>query len=215
MTVSTLVIDAFRNAFNIVVEFEKENSKLAAILGTTREGIKEMTVAARQLGATTSYSAAQVTQLQIELAKLGFSKQQILDMEGAVLKFAKAVDTDLSSAAAFAGAALRIFNKDASEAEDVLATFAIATTKTALDFPKLQASLSTVGPVRPVAGGHDGPAWSACKRRLRRQQRRHGHTQYNPEALRRQRRPRARIRWAGEECRRSGGRASETQCRGC
>lgn len=152
MVVGSLVVGAFRNAFNIVVEFEKENSKLAAILGTTKEGIKEMTAAARQLGATTSYSAAQVTQLQIELAKLGFSKQQILDMEGAVLKFAKAVDTDLSSAAAFAGAALRIFNKDASEAEDVLATFAIATTKTALDFPKLQASLSTVGPVAHAFG---------------------------------------------------------------
>lgn len=152
MVVGSLVVGAFRNAFNIVVEFEKENSKLAGILGTTKEGIKEMTAAARQLGATTSYSAAQVTQLQIELAKLGFSKQQILDMEGAVLKFAKAVDTDLSSAAAFAGAALRIFNKDASEAEDVLATFAIATTKTALDFPKLQASLSTVGPVAHAFG---------------------------------------------------------------
>lgn len=152
MVVGSLVVGAFRNAFSIVVEFEKENSKLAGILGTTKEGIKEMTAAARQLGATTSYSAAQVTQLQIELAKLGFAKQQILDMEGAVLKFAKAVDTDLSSAAAFAGAALRIFNKDASEAEDVLATFAIATTKTALDFPKLQASLSTVGPVAHAFG---------------------------------------------------------------
>lgn len=152
MAVMGLVAGAFRNTLNLIVEFEKENSKLAAILGTTREGIKEMTAAARQLGATTSYSAAQVTQLQIELAKLGFAKQQILDMEGAVLKFAKAVDTDLSSAAAFAGAALRIFNKDASEAEDVLATFAIATTKTALDFPKLQASLSTVGPVAHAFG---------------------------------------------------------------
>ena len=152
LTIFALITGAFGRAFSIVVEFEKENSKLAAILGTTREGIKEMTAAARQLGATTSYSAAQVTQLQIELAKLGFAKQQILDMEGAVLKFAKAVDTDLSSAAAFAGAALRIFNKDASEAEDVLATFAIATTKTALDFPKLQASLSTVGPVAHAFG---------------------------------------------------------------
>lgn len=152
LTIFALITGAFGRAFNIVIEFEKENSKLAGILGTTKEGIKEMTAAARQLGATTSYSAAQVTQLQIELAKLGFAKQQILDMEGAVLKFAKAVDTDLSSAAAFAGAALRIFNKDASEAEDVLATFAIATTKTALDFPKLQASLSTVGPVAHAFG---------------------------------------------------------------
>ena len=147
MTVLGLVVGSFKNAFNLIVEFEKANSKLAAILGTTKNGIKELEAAARQLGATTSYSAAQVTSLQIELAKLGFGKEQILQMEGAILKFAKAVDTDLASASAFAGAALRIFNKDASETEDVLATFAVATTKTALDFSKLEASLSTVGPV--------------------------------------------------------------------
>ncbi len=147
MTVLGLVVGSFKNAFNLIVEFEKANSKLAAILGTTKNGIKELEAAARQLGATTSYSAAQVTSLQIELAKLGFGKEQILQMEGAILKFAKAVDTDLASASAFAGAALQIFNKDASETEDVLATFAVATTKTALDFSKLEASLSTVGPV--------------------------------------------------------------------
>lgn len=146
-TILTLVTGSFKNAFNLIVDFEKANSKLAGILGTTKEGIRELEAGARQLGATTAYSAAQVTGLQIELAKLGFSKEQILQMEGAVLKFAKAVDTDLSSASAFAGAALRIFNKDASETEDVLATFAVATTKTALDFSKLEASLSTVGPV--------------------------------------------------------------------
>lgn len=147
LTIVGLVTGAFSNAFNLIVDFEKANSRLASILGTTTKGISELTAGARQLGATTSYSAAQVTNLQIELAKLGFSKQQILDMEGAVLKFAKAVDTDLASASAFAGAALRIFGKDATQTEDVLATFAVATTKTALDFSKLATSLSIVGPV--------------------------------------------------------------------
>ena len=147
LTIFALVTGAFKEAFNLIVDFEKANSRLASILGTSRQEIRDLEAAARQLGATTSYSAAQVTSLQIELAKLGFAKEQILQMEGAVLKFAKAVDTDLSRASAFAGAALRIFNKDASETEDVLATFAVATTKTALDFSKLEASLSTVGPV--------------------------------------------------------------------
>ena len=147
LTIMSLVTGSFRNAFNLIVDFEKANSKLAGILGVTKNEIKDMEAAARQLGATTVYSAAQVTGLQIELAKLGFAKDQILQMEAAVLKFAKAVDTDLSRASAFAGAALRIFNKDASETESVLATFAVATTKTALDFSKLEASLSTVGPV--------------------------------------------------------------------
>lgn len=152
LTIFSFITGAFKNAFNLVVDFEKANSKLAAILGTSRDGIKEMTAAARQLGATTSYSAAEVTNLQIELAKLGFSREQILAMESATLKFAKAVDTDLPRAAAFAGAALRIFHKDAKDTESVLATFAIATTKTALDFSKLEASLSTVGPVAHAFG---------------------------------------------------------------
>ena len=142
-----LITGAFKDAFNILVEFEKANARLASVLGETKEGIKELTAAARQLGASTSYSAAEVTSLQVELAKLGFAKDQILLMEESVLKFAKAVDTDLASAAAFAGAALRIFNKDAYYTGEVLATFAVATTKTALDFSKLEASLATVGPV--------------------------------------------------------------------
>ena len=151
-SVFQLVTGSFRNAFNLVIDFEKENSKLAGILSATKDEMKEMEGAARQLGSTTSYSAAQVTSLQIELAKLGFTRQEILDMESGVLKFAKAVGTDLASAAAFSGAALRMFGKDASEADGVLATFAVATTKTALDFSKLEASLATVGPVANAFG---------------------------------------------------------------
>lgn len=152
MTIFALVAGSFKSAFNIIVDFEKANAKLAAVLGTSTAEIKELEAGARKLGATTSYTAAEVTGLQIELAKLGFSKQQILDMEGAVLKFAKAVGTDLSSASAFAGAALRIFGKDASDANEVLATFAVSTTKSALDFNYLQSALSTVGPVANAAG---------------------------------------------------------------
>lgn len=151
-SILNLVVGSFKSAFNIIVDFEKANAKLAAVLGVSTAEIKELEAGARKLGATTSYTAAEVTGLQIELAKLGFNKQQILDMEAGILKFSKAVDTDLASASAFAGAALRIFNKDAKDTEDVLATFAIATTKTALDFSKLEASLSTVGPVAAAFG---------------------------------------------------------------
>lgn len=152
LTIFALITGAFKDAFNLVVDFEKANSRLASVLGTGRNGIKDLTAAARELGATTSYTAAEVTGLQIELAKLGFDKGQIIQMEAAVLKFAKAVDTDLARASAFAGAALRIFGKDAADTESVLATFAVATTKTALDFSKLETSMSIVGPVAKAFG---------------------------------------------------------------
>lgn len=146
------VVNGFRQAISTIIEFEKANSKLAAVLGSTKKDIKDLTDEARRLGATTSYTAAQVASLQIELAKLGFAKDQIKEMTPAVLKFAKAVDTDLGSAAAFAGASMRIFGKEASEVDEMLATLAIGTTKSALDFSFLQSAMSTVGPVAASFG---------------------------------------------------------------
>ena len=152
LAIVALVNDSFAKLKDIVIDFEKANSKLAGILGTNIDGIAKLTEQARFLGRTTSATASEVTGLQTELAKLGFVQTDIENMTPAVLKFAKAVDTDLSSAAAFAGATLRIFDKDSTQTEDVLATLAISTNKTALDFSKLEASMATVGPVANAAG---------------------------------------------------------------
>lgn len=141
------MVGAFKNLFVTIQDFERANSKLASVLGTTIDGVSRLTDQAKYLGRTTTATASQVTGLQTELAKLGFTQDVIEKLTPSVLKFAKAVDTDLSSAAAFAGAAMRMFNKDADQAEAVMASFAVATTKSALDFNKLQSSLATVGPV--------------------------------------------------------------------
>ena len=141
------IVGGLRDAISTIIEFEKRNSTLAAILGTTKKSIKDLTDEARRLGATTSYTAAQVTELQIELAKLGFFKEDIKAMTPSVLKFAKAVDTDLASAATLAGATLRIFNLDAEDTERALSTMAIGTTSSALNFEYLNSAMSTVGPV--------------------------------------------------------------------
>lgn len=141
------VISGFKQAINTIIDFEKANSRLAGVLGTTKAGIKDLTDEARRLGATTSYTASEVTQLQTELAKLGFDKNQIKAMEEPILKFAVAVDTDLASAATVAGGALRVFGKDAADSESVLATLAVATTKSALSFENYSTMLSTAAPV--------------------------------------------------------------------
>lgn len=152
MVIMTQVIGAFKQLTNIIRDFERANSKLASVLGTTIDGVSRLTDQAKYLGRTTTATASEVTGLQTELAKLGFTQDVIEKLTPSVLKFAKAVDTDLSSAAAFAGAAMRMFNKDADQAEAVMASFAVATTKSALDFHKLEASLSTVGPVANAFG---------------------------------------------------------------
>lgn len=65
-------------------EFEQANANLSTILGTTRDGMKALTDSALSLGRTTEYTARQVTELQTELAKLGFGQGSIISMQKSV-----------------------------------------------------------------------------------------------------------------------------------
>lgn len=141
------LIGLFKSGVQSIVDFEAANSKLAAILGTTSKNIKDLTTDAQRLGAATKYTASQATALQIELAKLGFSRNEILQATEYVLKFAQATGAELPEAAALAGAALRMFDADTSETERYLSAMAVATTKSALSFSYLQTAMPVVGPV--------------------------------------------------------------------
>lgn len=141
------LIGAFKQGINTAIDFEAANSKLAAILGTTKGEIKDLTADARRLGEATKYTASEATNLQIELSKLGFSKTEILDMTEGVLKFAQATGAELPEAAALAGAALRMFGADTEETERYVSAMAVATTKSALSFSYLQTAMPIVGPV--------------------------------------------------------------------
>lgn len=142
----------FGGAINTIKDFEQANANLATILGTNIDGIAQLTKEAERLGRTTEYTASEVTGLQTELAKLGFSQSQIIAMEEPVLHFATAVGTTLPEAAALAGSALRMFGLRASDTDDTLGAMAVATNKSALSFGYIQNALSTVGPVARTFG---------------------------------------------------------------
>lgn len=141
------MVDAIKSGIHSIVDFEAANSKLAAILGETKSNINELIYDAKRLGATTRYTASEATALQIELAKLGFSKKEILDSTEYVLKFAQATGAELPEAAALAGASIRMFGATTQETEKYVASMAVATTKSALSFSYLQTAMPIVGPV--------------------------------------------------------------------
>ena len=136
-----------REGVGSIVEFEYANSRLSAILGTTSDQIKELTLDAKRLGAVTKYTASEATELQIELAKLGFTRKEILDATESVLRFAQATGAELGEAASLSGAALRMFNADTRETERYVSAMAVATSKSALSFSYLATALPIVGPV--------------------------------------------------------------------
>lgn len=133
-------------------EFEQANANLSTILGESREGMKALTDSALMLGRTTEYTARQVTELQTELAKLGFGKGSIISMEKSILQFATAVGANLADAASVAGSTLRAFNLTSKDTEEVLATLAVATNNSALSFSRIQESIGTVFPVANAFG---------------------------------------------------------------
>ncbi|MDD3038819.1 phage tail tape measure protein [Bacteroides sp.] len=136
-----------REGVGDVIEFEYANSRLAAILGTTSDKIKDLTLDSKRLGAATKYTAAEAADLQIELAKLGFTKKEILESTESVLRFAQATGAELADAAALSGAALRMFNADTRETERYVSAMAVATGRSALSFSYLATALPIVGPV--------------------------------------------------------------------
>lgn len=132
---------------NKIADFEQANVNLATILRVNVEEMHLLTEDALRLGAELPYTASEVTGLQTELAKLGFAQREILDMTEPTLKFAISVGADLNEAAAFAGAGLRAFGLESSQTTEFLEVMAASTTKSALDFNKLQTSISIVAPV--------------------------------------------------------------------
>lgn len=138
---------SLRGFIETTAGFESAVSKLSAILGTTPDKIKALTDNAKKLGETTKYTAAEATNLQTELAKLGFTKNEILSATESVLRFAQATDAGLAEAAALAGAALRMFGAEATESKRYVSAMSVATTKSALSFAYLRDALPTVGPV--------------------------------------------------------------------
>lgn len=133
-------------------EFEQANADLSTILGVSRKDMDAMTQSALALGRSTEYTAQEVTKLQTELAKLGFGQGSIYNMQEAVLKFSTAVGANLADAAQVAGSTLRAFGLTSKDTEDVLATLAVATNKSALSFERIQTSIGTVFPIANAFG---------------------------------------------------------------
>jgi TP901 family phage tail tape measure protein len=141
-----------KNATQTIVEFEQANANLATILGKNKNEISNLTQSAKDLGATTEWTASQVTQLQTELAKLGFNEAEIRNMQRSALSFATAMGADLAPAAALAGSALRAFGLDSTETERVVDVMTVGANRSALSFSYLETALSHIAPVARTFG---------------------------------------------------------------
>lgn len=117
----------FELARQVTIKFDQAQADLAGVMETNKKGVSGLTEDAKKYGASTSFSATQVSELQLELAKLGKTELEIKGMTKGVLDAAVALDAELGPAAELVGGQLNSFGEDASQAQryaDVLANSA-------------------------------------------------------------------------------------------
>ena len=146
------LIGLFTKAGKKGAEFSKAISTLRAITSKTAVELETLSDQAKELGASTAFTAAQVVSLQTELAKLGFTVQEIENSTPAILDLAASLDISLAEAAAFAGSSVKAFGLDTKETQRLVDVFAKSTSASALDFNKLRESLKLVAPTAKAVG---------------------------------------------------------------
>jgi hypothetical protein len=146
------LVGLFASAANKGAEFQKSLSTLKAIASPTTDELTSLSTQARELGASTQYTAIEVVGLQTELAKLGFTAGDIKNSTPAILDLASSLEVDLASAAEFAGSVVRSFGLTTEETQRVVDVMSLSTSASALNFSALQESLKVVAPASRATG---------------------------------------------------------------
>ena len=117
----------------------------AAVTQATGAQLQAMNDRARELGATTSFTAVQVANLMTELGRAGFKPDEINEMTLSVLDLARATGTDASLSANILAETLRQFSMGASDAARVADVLTLAANSTNNTVEGLGEALSYAG----------------------------------------------------------------------
>ena len=139
-------------AVKLAVDFESAMAQVKAVSGATAGDFKRLEQSAKDLGASTIFTAREVASLQLEYSRLGFSADEIIQVQEATLNLAQATGSDLAQAAEVAGATLRAFGMDASETGKVTDVMAASFSASALNINTFQDSMKFVAPDAKAAG---------------------------------------------------------------
>ncbi|GAA0076197.1 hypothetical protein UT300005_05750 [Clostridium sp. CTA-5] len=132
--------------------FEKGLSNVKAVTSATNAEMKTLKDTAKDLGASTEWSAVQVTQAEELLGQAGFSVQETTSALPGLLSLASAGDLDLATATDIASGTLRAFNIEASQTGHVADVLALSASATNSDVTDLGETMKYAAPVAQSLG---------------------------------------------------------------
>ena len=126
--------------------------KVKAVSGATGKEFDKLNQSALDLGASTVFSASSVSSLQLEMAKLGLSSDEIVKATSSTLSLAQAFGNELGPTAETVVKTINQFGLEAEDAGAVADVMATAFGASALDLEKFGGAMGNVAPVAKEFG---------------------------------------------------------------
>jgi TP901 family phage tail tape measure protein len=142
----------FALATRIFTGFDDQMRTVKAVTGSTAEQFEMLTEKAKELGRTTSFTAAQVAAGMTELGRAGFSSEEINASIGDILNLSRATGVELAEAADIAGASLRAFDLEAKDMGRVADVMTATANTSAQTISELGEAMKYAAPVASTYG---------------------------------------------------------------
>ena len=133
-------------------DFESNMARVKAITGATGDEFDSLSKLAKQLGASTIFSAAQAAQAMGNFAQAGYSVQEIMQAVGPTLDLAATAQIDIAQAADIATKVMRGMGIAAEDLGGVVDVLAKAATTANTDIAMLGEAFKFVGPIAKTTG---------------------------------------------------------------
>lgn len=150
---------SFKAALSPAIKFEQSMKDLEAVAFGSADAtipvaknMKLLSDQAKQLGASTAFSATQAAEGQIFLAKAGFKTNQILKTMPSLLSLASASGTDLGRTSDILSDLLGAFGMKAEQSGRLADVMAAATSSANVDMETLFETLKVAAPIGIAAG---------------------------------------------------------------
>ncbi|MCM1217499.1 MAG: phage tail tape measure protein [Lachnospiraceae bacterium] len=133
-------------------EFEQQMSKVKAISGATAEELAELSSKAKQMGATTEFTAAQAGEAMEYMAMAGWKNADMLNGIEGIMYLASASGEDLASTSDIVTDALTAFGLSASDAGHFSDVLAQASSNANTNVGMMGSTFQKVAPVAGALG---------------------------------------------------------------
>ncbi|MBD3194364.1 MAG: phage tail tape measure protein [Candidatus Lokiarchaeota archaeon] len=139
-------------ATKVFADFEQSIANTGSVLGATKDQMGLLSSAAREMGATTVFTASQSANAMYYLASAGYDAQQTINALQGTLDLAAATQYDLASTTEQVVSAINSFGLEAQDASRVANVFSAIISSSQATMYRLGESMKYIAPVAAALG---------------------------------------------------------------